>query len=519
VSSTSEPSAFHARYFQVFLESPEPIIVARSDGTVVEANPAFLGMFGYTSNEVVGRTSTELGMWRHPETRARLLERFQRDGRVSNAEAQLITKNGEVRTLLLSIHPTEFAEGRHVLWFGRDITNHRLVERQLRQSQKLESIGTLAGGIAHDFNNILAVIFGYNEMARSSGASQEVQKYLDEIMVGAKRARDLVKQILAFSRRSETVNHPIRVSTILKETVRLLQATLPATIDVSSSVKADGEVLGDPSQLHQVFMNLCTNAYQAMRTSGGKLAIRTERFERSQPQDRHSELTGPILAVEIADNGVGIAPSHVDRIFEPYFTTKEVNEGTGLGLSVVHGIVSDMGGTISVRSRPGAGTTFRIEFPIVEEQRAEDPGQGPERAGPTRNGRIMFVDDEAHIARVYTRLLMSHGFSVTSFTNGHAAFDAYRKAPDSFDVVVTDQTMPGLTGIQLAGKLQALRPDLPIILCTGYSEIVSPDSAEARGLFAYLLKPVSADELSATIRAALEPDRTSPDRDEPDGAE
>jgi len=386
----------------------------------------------------------------------------------------------------------------------RDITPEAELEAQLRQAQKMEAIGTLAGGIAHDFNNILSPIMGYVEMALAQvrGDSQ-LAGDLRQVSIAARRAADLVQQILTFSRQQAQERLPVRVAPIVKEALKLMRASLPATIEMQRNIAATEDlVLADPTQIHQVLVNLCTNAGQAMRETGGVLSVSLENVDVS-PECPVQELpAGRYLALSVADTGHGIKPEVVDRIFEPYFTTKEVGEGTGLGLAVAHGIVQGCGGALVVESVRGRGTTFEVFLAVVETLEPVEPA--PQAPLPTGQERILLVDDEAPVAKLIARMLEHQGYEVMACTSSKETLDVFQRDPNGFDLVVSDMTMPGLTGIQLATELLRIRPDVPIILCTGFSELVTPESAAAAGIRELLTKPVPRDTLAHAVRRALD---------------
>ena len=381
------------------------------------------------------------------------------------------------------------------------------VEAQLRQAQKMEALGTLAGGIAHDFNNILGIIVGYTEMARwDAGEDSAAKSHLMEVLKAAERAKDLVQQILAFSRRSEQERRPIQVGLIVKEAMKMLRASLPSTINIKVNVASRAIVSADPTQIHQVLMNLCTNAAHAMSDNGGVLEVALTDV-RVGPESimPHSDVRpGPFVKLTVEDTGCGMDPAILDRIFDPFFTTKEPGVGTGLGLSVVHGIVKSHGGAIEVESSPGRGTTFQVLLPTME----CTPGLETEAAGPLPRGRerILVVDDEPALAMAAKQMLERLGYRVDYRTSGIEALDTFRLqlTEGPFDLVITDMTMPDLTGTDLARELLALQPALPILLCTGFSEKMNAEKAKSLGIQGFLMKPVIMSELARMIREVLD---------------
>jgi PAS domain S-box-containing protein len=411
--------------------------------------------------------------------------------------------------------PLQGEDGRYLgrVWHFRDVSERRQMDRdraraemRLRQSQKMEALGTLAGGIAHDFNNILAIIYGYAEIASGeAGAGSPVREELQEVLRAADRARDLVQQILAFSRQTEQEKRPTQIGLIVKEAMKMLRASLPSTIDIRSRIDSRAVVMADATQIHQVLMNLCTNAAHAMRDNGGFLEVSLQDVRLDVPVSSFADLEpGSYLRLTVKDTGHGIDPAIVDRIFDPFFTTKEKGAGTGLGLAVVHGIVESHGGSIEVESAPGRGTTFHVYFPTVAaaapaaERRAADVPRGSER--------ILVVDDEKVIATILSNMLRSLGYDVEARTNAVEALEAVWSRLESrpFDLVITDMTMPVLTGAKLAEELFLLDRRPAIVLCTGFSETMDQESAKALGVEGFLMKPFTMHALAATVRRVLD---------------
>ena len=379
------------------------------------------------------------------------------------------------------------------------------LEQRLRQAGKMESIGTLAGGIAHDFNNILAAIFGYTELSLAdSEPGTLVHSSLRSIMEAARRARDLVGHILTFSRQSEHELMPVDVSPIVREVAKFIRASLPTSIEIRQKVKGAPMIMADPTQIHQVVMNLCTNAAQAMSGKDGVLAIELETVELDDEfVNRHPGLKpGAHVKLTISDTGLGISPELLERIFDPFFTTKERGEGTGMGLSVVHGIVKSHGGIINVFSRLGEGTAFNVFFPAIERRSTLEAR--PEKALVRGTERILFVDDEEPLVHLGVTMLGSLGYEVTGVTSSSEALARFRAEPDQYDLVITDLTMPRLSGDRLATELLRLRPDIPIILSTGFSATIDESSAIAMGIRAFVKKPILIRQIADTIRTILD---------------
>jgi len=388
----------------------------------------------------------------------------------------------------------------------RDTTDLKEMENQLQQAQKMEAIGTLAGGIAHDFNNILFPVFGYLEMMLiDTPEGDPLRGSLEQVFNGAKRARDLVEQILTFSRQKDHEMKPLKMHLVIKEVLKLIRSSLPTTIDIRQDINNEcGLVMADPTQIHQIVMNLCTNAYHAMEETGGKLKITLKEVELAAEDLKDpAMIPGPHVCLTVADTGPGMEQSIINRIFDPYFTTKEEGKGTGLGLAVIHGIVKSHGGHISVYSEPGKGAEFKVYLPVIKKQKdiAKIESESPIQKGTER---ILLVDDQDIIVEIERQMLERLGYHITARTSSIEALEAFRANPDKFDLVITDMTMPNMTGDKLAGELIKIRSDIPIILCTGFSEVMSKEKAEFLGIKGFLMKPIVLKDLSSTIRKVLD---------------
>ena len=380
-------------------------------------------------------------------------------------------------------------------------------ERQLQQVMKLQAIGTLAGGIAHDFNNILFPIVGYTELTMDDvPADSQARQNLEEVLKATNRAKELVQQILTFSRRGGGKRKSLKVQFLIKEALKLLRATIPSTIEIECKVNEEcGPIMGDPTQIHQVIMNLCTNAYHAMQETGGKLEVQLKEVDISYEKsvERVGMKVGRHLELTVKDSGHGMEPEVLERIFEPYYTTKEQGKGTGLGLSVIHGIIKNHGGDISVSSQPGKGTTVTVLLPVIDDIDAEI--EPVETTTATQgNERILLIDDEKQIIDIEQRILERLGYKVTPKTDSEEALEEFAALPDRFDLVITDMTMPKMTGDQLARKLMAIKPGIRVILCTGFNETITEEKALAMGIDKFVMKPIVKDELANTIRAVLD---------------
>ena len=380
-------------------------------------------------------------------------------------------------------------------------------ERQLQQVMKLQAIGTLAGGIAHDFNNILFPIVGYTELTMDDiPEDSQARQNLEEILKATNRAKELVQQILTFSRQNGQERKPLKVQSLIKEAVKLLRATIPSSIEIECNVdEFCGLIKGDPTQIHQIIMNLCTNAYHAMQETGGKLEVSLKEIDISYEQsvERVGMKVGKHIELLVKDSGHGMNPQVIERIFEPYYTTKEQGKGTGLGLSVIHGIVKNHGGDITVSSQPGKGSSFKVYMPIIDEVEEETQTDEPliEINGKER---ILLIDDEQQIIDIERQILERLGYTVTSTTDSQEALEEFAAQPDHFDLAITDMTMPKMTGDQLAQRMMDIKPQIPVILCTGFNETISEEKALAMGIDKFVMKPVVKEELASTIRKVLD---------------
>jgi len=511
ISERKENEEHIARLAAAIEQAAEDIIITDERGVIEYVNPAQQATTGYGEGELIGRDLSVFQAVTHGDAVDLRMWSALHGGRKWEGRLQGRAKDGHLLLLETSIAPIRDAGGGVVGYVAtrRDVTRQVETEKLLAHAQKMEAVGTLAGGIAHDFNNILAAIVGYTDLARMSvDAGGKMSGYLARIHEASMRARDLVQQILAFSRKGEQQMAPLQVSSIVKETLKLLRATIPTTIEFRQEIVSTAAVMADPTQIHQVIMNLCTNAAHAMWEQGGILGVAVrEEVLTAATDDLLGDGVPPgrYIVVEVSDTGVGMDRETIKKIFDPYFTTKELGRGTGLGLAVVHGIVKSHGGRITVYSEPGQGSTFRVYLPLVPIA-AKEP-QGPEAAVvPTgRNELVMFVDDEEHIRTMAQEFLTNSGYRVEVFANGREALARLTEAPQVYDLLVTDMAMPEMDGKTLARDALALRPDLPIILCTGYSRLINAESARAMGIRRYVQKPVLMTELLACMKSVLSP--------------
>jgi len=395
--------------------------------------------------------------------------------------------------------------------FSIAVANHRTLlekeqlSRQLRQVQKIEAIGTLAGGIAHDFNNILTPMIGYAEMVQMClTRDSKVWRHQEQVLRACWRAKDLVQQILSLSRQTEEGRKPTSLGPIVKEALRLLCSSLPKTIEIREYIDSPcGPVLAEPTQIHQVVMNLCTNAYHAMSEIGGVLGVCLRQVHISPSDAAPAKVPGDYAMLEVSDTGHGMDRKTMEKIFDPYFTTKKAGEGTGLGLSVVESIVRKHGGSISVYSEPGLGATFRVYLPLLKGDPAAEaaPAGGAAMAGKER---IMVVDDQGEIAAMAKEMLEDLGYTVDAYTSSGEAFKAFSGNPPAYDLVITDLTMPDMTGIELSRRLMEIRPDIPVILCSGFGETISPEAVASLGIRRLLKKPILIQEYGQAVRQVLD---------------
>ncbi|MBU0992364.1 MAG: response regulator [Proteobacteria bacterium] len=389
---------------------------------------------------------------------------------------------------------------------ARDLTRLKNLEAQLIQAQKMQAIGTLAGGIAHDFNNILSAIIGYTELAQlDSPMLPKLNSHLAEVLKAAGRAKDLVYQILTFSRQDEIQKKPLNVGPILNEAMKMIRASIPATIDIRTHIGNEtGIVLADSTQIHQIVINLCTNAAHAMREKGGILEVSLENEDVSKQilQKLTGLLPGPYLKLTVSDTGTGIEESVQERIFEPYYTTKEKGVGTGLGLAAVHGIIQNYGGKIDVQSQLGKGTSIQVYLPRTDLEEVKPKSINKQLI--KGDAKILLIDDEDALVNMGKHMLERLGYRVTIKTRSAEAFELFQSSPDQFDLVITDQTMPHMTGEELAIKMMRVRPDIPIILCTGFSERINEIQAKTLGIREFIMKPIDIQKLSKVIQNVLE---------------
>ncbi len=502
---------------------PDATLVIDPDGKVIAWNRAIETMTGVKKEDMLGKGDYEYALpfygtrrpilvdlaLRWDEGMEDLYTAIQRYGDVLFGEA--LTPNlppGDIHlSATASVLRNTKGEVIAAIECIRDNTERYRLEDQLRQARKMEAIGTLAGGIAHDFNNILGSVMGYTELAQMKASDAEMERYLDQVLKASNRAKALVAQILTFSRQSSQEKKPLSVTPIFKEVLKLLRSSLPSNIQIRQDFSCPNDtVRADPTQIYQILMNLCTNAAHAMREGGGVLEVTLEPEHVSNPHIHHEYnlKQGDYTKLTVRDSGYGMEASTIEHIFEPFFTTKKEGEGTGLGLSVVYGIVKDHGGSIHVSSKPSYGTAFTILLPLIEEAAASKN----DTVTPVLGGRghVLLVDDEVALAQLGREMLTSLGYEVTLRYSSLDALEVFRKKPQEFDLVITDMTMPNMSGASLARELLIIRRDIPIVLVTGFSELINEEDAKGIGIREFLMKPVSLMTLSQTVRKVLKPD-------------
>ena len=498
------------KFKTAFLTSPDSININRlEDGMYISINQGFTRTTGYTEEDVIGKTSLELNIWDNAEDRKKLVEGLREHGRMENLEAVFRKKDGTTLLGLMSAAIIQVDGVPYNLSITRDITELRLaeakkmdLERRLLQAQKLESIGTLAGGIAHDFNNVLGGIMGYTEMSlRCTEKDSKLEKNLFKILKATDRAKHLIEQILTFSRKTTPQKSIISVRPIIKEALDLLRASIPSSVIIESDLdKNTKPVLADPTKIHEVLLNLATNAVHAMNRKG-MMTIRLYAACLDRVVIGHAGEIAPgeYTVIEVADTGCGMEATTLSRAFEPFFTTKAVGEGTGMGLSVVLGVLQSLGGDIQVESKVGKGTTFRLYLPVAEESVF---GTMNDNALLQLSGteQILFVDDEQMLVEMAKDILTPLGYTVIGISDSRDALQFIKENGNDIDILITDQTMPGMTGIELTKEVLKIRKGLPILLCTGFSNELNPERAAAIGINEILMKPFRADEIGKSIR-------------------
>jgi len=497
----------------IFEYAPDGYYLIDQEGRFLNGNKSCEQITGYKKEELIGKTFLEAKLLSADQfSKATSMFGKYCQGLPCGPEELVLTRqDGNKVTVEIKTYPITIQNKVQLLGIARDITGRKQAEKekkqlegQLKQAQKMEAIGTLAGGIAHDFNNILTALIGFTELAlRDADRNTIMERNLQGVLKAGARAKDLVKQILTFSRYTEQELKPIQVKIITKEVLKLIRASLPSTIEIRQNIVSDSAIMADPVQVHQVLMNFCTNAGQAMMDHGGVLDVSLTDVELdAEFFEKHPEMNpGTHIKLTVKDTGHGMSQEIIDRIFDPYFTTKAHGEGTGLGLAVVHGIIKSYKGAIDVWSEPGKGSIFEVYLPVIR----IDPGldEGPDEPLMTGSGHILFVDDEPVLVEVGVQIFERLGYRVTARTSSVEALELFKAQPDRFDIVITDMTMPVMTGEALAGEIMKVRPDIPIILCTGFSPQINKQKASQIGIKAFIMKPFVLKEIGIALRKAM----------------
>lgn len=493
-------------YCTLFNSSRDAIFVALADGSIIEANPAAARLTGFGVEELDRMKLMDLV---HPDQRNRIAVLCRRvaEGESVLSEARFLRKDADPIEVEFSGQKVAIEEDAFITIAARDLSDSKRLEQLLLRAQRMEAIGNLAGGIAHDFNNVLGAIMGNAEMIiRDIPEGRSPEHSARQILKASHRAKDLTRQILSFSRQDNKEMQPVKAGKVLREVAKLLRASMPTTISLTAEIATDKDtIFGDPTQIHQLLMNLCTNAVHAMRVSGGHLGLRIGHClvdQQTAAKVPHLQ-PGSHVTIEVTDTGHGIAPELIEKIFDPFFSTKPEGEGTGLGLALAQGIVWRHEGAISVSSRIGQGTTFCAFLPYLE---STLPGPADSANDEIARGSetLLLVDDEEDLLEIHKRMLQYLGYRVETANGSAKALEMFGTDPGRWNLVITDMTMPQMTGVHLAEHLRALRPDLPIILCTGYSDLISSDKARQKGLDALVMKPIKLQSIARVIRQALD---------------
>lgn len=495
------------KYRLLFDNANDAILIAQ-DGVIKFPNSGVLELTGYTEEELSKFPFADLI---HPEDRNMVVERYKRrmegDKEIPSMYTfRVINKAGHEIVVNANVVRIDWEGRPAALSFVRDITHQRNLEAQLQQTHKMESIGTLAGGIAHEINNILGIIIGNTELAIDEVPEQNPAKeFLEETLMASIRAKDVVRQIMSFARKTPDIRKPIRIGRVVKEGLNLIRVTIPTSIKFRKEIYCDAEVvLANPTEVNQILVNLCNNSIDAIEDETGILEVRLEDlFLNNSSAIQYQDLkAGKYSKLTVKDNGKGIRPNIMDRIFDPYFTTKDVDKGLGMGLAVVYGIVKKHDGAIRVKSREGKGTTVEVLFPIIEIQPEIETKEEDELS--TGMETILFVDDEASLVKMAKHILERQGYKVVGKTDSTDALRLFQKEPDKFDLIISDMAMPGIPGDRLAREILKNHSNIPIILCTGNSERIDGEKAKKLGIAAYIMKPLVRNDLLKTVRRVLD---------------
>ncbi len=484
----------------------ESVMITDRSGTIEYVNPAFEKISGYARDEIIGKKPSILKSGKQDAPFYRAMWETISRGEVWKGRMVNRKKDGSLYEVEISISPIRDESGAITKYVSvkRDVTEERKLEKQLVRAQKMEAIGTLAGGIAHDFNNIVTAILGFTDLVMNDiPEGTKTRRRLGYVREAGLRARDLIKQIMSFARQSDTGRRPVRLGPIIKETLKLMRASIPSTVEIRQSISSDTDsVLADPVQIQQVLMNLCTNAAHAMREHGGVLDVSLAPAEFTAADVPQPDMAcGPYIKIIVADTGCGMDAPTLEQIFDPFFTTKKPEEGTGLGLAVVHGIVKGHGGAITVSSEPGKGSVFTVFLP-------RRTGGGEVRAAAAAgtekgSGTILLVDDDPSIVRLERDMLRQLGYRVVASRESREALNIFRKDPYRFNLLLTDYIMPGMTGTELAREALKIRGDIPIVIITGFNQAPPQQETESIVVREVAMKPLTKDELAEIVRRAI----------------
>lgn len=494
--------------YRTFIErAPDAFFAHDLNGRFVYANEVSCRVMGYTMEELLEKSVQDVEYGLTPEQ----IQGYWNEvmaGKMVHTQGLLKRKDGSTVPVDIRIGLFDTLENKIIYGIARDISERLQLEERLRHVHKMEAVGTLAGGIAHNFNNILGIILGCAELAGDPLAQGHPSYgYLKEIKLAVLRAKEVIGQLLSFSRKSDRTKIPLRIEPLVKESLKLMRATVSANIELHTDIAEECYmVMADPDQIHQMVINLCTNAAHATRDGGTiDISLKNQCIEPDGMKGDSLGLRGRYLQLTIRDSGCGMAPEVLEHIFDPYFTTREVGKGSGLGLAVVHGIVQSLGGDIKVESKPGQGTTFDIYIPAIEKPvRSAVPADKGRAALPLGNERILVVDDETMIVNGLKKRLQGLGYIVEAIADPLKAIEMFSKSPHRFDLMITDMAMPGMTGEVLTTKVKQIRADFPVILCTGFSERIDDKTAEEIGAAKRLFKPIDREELARSVRDALD---------------
>jgi PAS domain S-box-containing protein len=488
-------------------QAPDAFFVHDLEGRFIFVNEVCCQCMGYTKEELLGLSVTDVEVGKSVEQMRQCWAEVN-SGKTVHTEGLLKRKDGSTFPVDICIGLFNASGNKVIYGVGRDISDRKQFEERLRHAHKMEAVGTLAGGVAHDFNNILAIILGCSELAGDPLLDDHPSReYLKEIKSAVLRAKEVTQQLLSFSQKSEQARVPLPIAPLVKDSLRLMQATISANIELQADISNDCFLaMANPSQIHQVMINLCANAAHATRDGGTiEVGLKNRIYAADSSKKNAGEPFGHYLQLTIRDTGSGMTPEIIERIFDPYFTTKDVGKGTGMGLAVVHGIVQSLGGTIRVESEPGRGSVFEVLLPAVEEQ--EQPtyaDETPTQSPPLGDERVIVVDDEALIVEGLKQRLEVQGYVVEGFDAPLDALAAITKNPRHFDLLITDMAMPKMTGDMLIAKVKQIRHDLPVILCTGYSERIDGKAPEEVGAAKIMLKPIDRGQLAVSVRQVLD---------------